>query len=183
MFLLREAQTCQDHLDLALIPITASQLKGLQRLPVALHGPFALGGVGHLLFQAAQLGLLALQVGEDGQHLLVESALAWQLCRLGQIADAQLSRPVHPACRRGIQAGYDAQQRRLARAVVPYQSDLVAPGDLEENAPEDILRAVGFGQLISRYNRHLSINLLTPVETTRIIPHYPRTTKLLSETA
>jgi len=77
LFLLREAQTSQNHPYLALVPIAAGQLKRLQRFPVTLHDPFTLSGVGHLLFQMAQFGLLGQQIGEDGQHLLVESALAW----------------------------------------------------------------------------------------------------------
>ena len=58
LFLLREAQTSQNQLYLAFVSVAAGQFKRLQRLPVALQGFFALRGIGHLLFQAAQLGLL-----------------------------------------------------------------------------------------------------------------------------
>ena len=92
--------------------------------------------------------LLGLEgVGEAELGLLADGPVAIELGLLGEVGHAQPVGAGHLAGVGVLDAGDDAEDGRLASPVVADEGDVLAVGDLEADAGEDLVRAVALGEV------------------------------------
>ncbi len=105
------------------------------------------GAVGHALLHPAQLGLDGPQWGEGAVDDLLHGQLPGQLLFLGEVPDASVCTDGDPAPVRALDTSEQAEQGRLAGAVLADDADPAAGREGAADGVEDGAALVGLGDV------------------------------------
>src|SRR5499426_1497301 len=122
-------------------------LVSLLRLAVFMHHAikFVAGAFGHRVLQVAHLRFERAQLLEDFERRVHHRLFAGKIDVLGERSVAEAAQALDLAVVGRLGAHDQTQQCRLARAVAADQTDVFSGIDLESDAAQHLLRAVGFG--------------------------------------
>ena len=149
MFIFVEPQPAQHLADADFVGIAAGCLERELRVAVFIEQrgiviAVTLRGFGQPMFQFGQRSALFTQAGKDRQHGVMQRHIACRRRVLRQIADRQPALADDVARAGRLDAGQEAQQRGLARAVRADHADAIPLFDAQINIAEDIECAVRF---------------------------------------
>src|SRR5262249_26245531 len=153
LLLTGKAQAIEDLADARLDRVAASVLELILEVSVARENCIILlgagneGGVSKADGQGVELVLQGEEVGEDGEHLVVEGTRRVEVGDLRQVATAQARGVGDAAFIRIELADEELEQSRLAGAVWPHETDAVMVLQAEGDAGEDELGAEVFGKV------------------------------------
>ncbi len=137
-----EAETVEGPLDAGVGLVAAAQLVSRHELPVFVHDL-----VGERRLQLAHPALHRAQVGERGVDGLLDRVIRRQAEGLPEVAEVALD--AHLAVVGPLDPRDEAQQRGLARAVLPDDAGALAGSHGEGDVGEDGPLAVGLGDLVN----------------------------------
>ena len=148
-----EAQAEQRLLDVGIARLAAEDVVAVLRVVQTVQqllvvGAFVVGALGDLARQALNLGLEAQHLVEGLGRLLDERRGVGHAHRLGQVADRTLAVDRHGTRRGLLLAGDDAQQGRLARAVLAHQTDPVLGIDQKRDIVEEGPAPVAYRKVV-----------------------------------
>jgi hypothetical protein len=154
-----EVQARKDGADAVVDVVAAERLE--LRVQFAVRGQLLpVGVLAELPGQAVHLGLHRVDVREVLLHRLPKRPADKRGRILRQVPHAKVRSELDLADGRAVLAAQQAQQRRLALAVRPDQTDPLALGHLEPGALDDVIHAEALADARAHDQRHFNFRRL-----------------------